>query len=187
MRKSSISMPELREELQYPDRGRHLAREQRKRPDLRRHHDASEFRGMKIGGVKLPDILLHDLLLQIPEEKWVVTYSPDIPEKRTAEVMHLRHGARSARASGRSPGLQQPRCRGHGLPAAGIRCDRRGTCSRRQRTSLIAADAPLQLQTAKGAPPPSFGWVPDSAGPLADPHIHIRASTPGGHPKHGST
>ena len=68
-----------------------------------------EFRGMKIGGVKLPDILLHDLLLQIPEEKWVVTYSPDIPEKRTAEVMHLRHGARvGTRIKGGRPGYSSP-------------------------------------------------------------------------------
>jgi hypothetical protein len=68
-----------------------------------------EFRGMKIDGVKLSDILLQDLLLQIPQDKWVVTYSPDIPEKRTAEVMHLRHGARvGTRIRGARPGYSSP-------------------------------------------------------------------------------
>ena len=68
-----------------------------------------EFRGMKIGGVKLSDILLQDLLLQIPQDKWVVTYSPDIPEKRTAEAMHLRHGARvGARIRDARPGYSSP-------------------------------------------------------------------------------
>jgi GNAT superfamily N-acetyltransferase len=68
-----------------------------------------EFRGMKIGGVKLSDILLQDLLPQIPREKWVVTYSPDIPEKRTAEAMHLRHGARlGTRIKGGRPGYSSP-------------------------------------------------------------------------------
>jgi hypothetical protein len=68
-----------------------------------------EFRGMKIGGVRLSDILLHDLLPQIPQEKWVVTYSPDIPEKRTAEAMHLRHGARfGTRIKDGRPGYSSP-------------------------------------------------------------------------------
>ena len=68
-----------------------------------------EFRGMKIDGVRLPDILLHDLLQQIPDDKWVVTYSPDIPEKRTAEVMHLRHGARvGTRIRDARPGYSSP-------------------------------------------------------------------------------
>jgi len=68
-----------------------------------------EFRGMKIGGVRLSDILLQDLLRQIPEEKWVLTYSPDIPEKRTAEVMHLRHGARvGTRIRDARPGYSSP-------------------------------------------------------------------------------
>ena len=68
-----------------------------------------EFRGMKIGGVRLSDILLHDLLRQIPEDKWVLTYSPDIPEKRTAEVMHLRHGAKvGTRIRGGRPGYSSP-------------------------------------------------------------------------------
>jgi hypothetical protein len=52
-----------------------------------------EFRGMRIGGERLADILLDDLLKQLPRDKWIVTYSPDIPVKRTAEEMHLRHGA----------------------------------------------------------------------------------------------
>jgi hypothetical protein len=68
-----------------------------------------EFRGMKIDGVKLSDVLLDDLIRQIPAEKWVVTYSPDIPEKRTAEVMHLRHGARvGTRIRGARPGYSSP-------------------------------------------------------------------------------
>jgi hypothetical protein len=68
-----------------------------------------EFRGMRIGGVKLSDILLRDLLRQIPAEKWVLTYSPDIPEKRTAEAMHLRHGARvGTRIRGARPGYSSP-------------------------------------------------------------------------------
>jgi len=67
------------------------------------------FRGMKIGGVRLADILLHDLLQQMPPEKWVVTYSPDIPEKRTAEAMHMRHGARvGTRIKNGRPGYSSP-------------------------------------------------------------------------------
>lgn len=68
-----------------------------------------EFRGMRIGGVRLADILLDDLLQQLPREKWVLTYSPDIPEKRTAEAMHLRHGARlGARIRNGRPGYSSP-------------------------------------------------------------------------------
>jgi hypothetical protein len=68
-----------------------------------------EFRGMKIDGVNLSDILLQDLLPQMPREKWVLTYSPDIPEKRTAEVMHLRHGARlGTRIKDARPGYSSP-------------------------------------------------------------------------------
>ncbi len=67
------------------------------------------FRGMKIGGARLADILLHDLLQQLPPDKWVVTYSPDIPEKRTAEAMHTRHGARvGARIKNGRPGFSSP-------------------------------------------------------------------------------
>jgi hypothetical protein len=68
-----------------------------------------EFRGMKIDGEKLSDILLRDLLLQIPGDKWVLTYSPDIPEKRTAEAMHLRHGAKvGTRIRDARPGYSSP-------------------------------------------------------------------------------
>jgi hypothetical protein len=69
----------------------------------------AEFRGMRIGGERLSDILLHDLLWQLPRDKWVVTYSPDIPVKRTAEEMHLRHGARfGTRIRNARPGYSSP-------------------------------------------------------------------------------
>lgn len=68
-----------------------------------------EFRGMRIGGERLSDILLHDLLWQLPRDKWVVTYSPDIAVKRTAEEMHLRHGARfGRRIANARPGYSSP-------------------------------------------------------------------------------
>jgi hypothetical protein len=68
-----------------------------------------EFRGMRIGGERLADILLDDLLRQLPRDKWIVTYSPDIPVKRTAEEMHLRHGARfGRRIVNARPGYSSP-------------------------------------------------------------------------------
>jgi len=68
-----------------------------------------EFRGMRIGGERLADILLDDLLKQLPRDKWIVTYSPDIPVKRTAEAMHLRHGARfGRRIRNARPGYSSP-------------------------------------------------------------------------------
>jgi hypothetical protein len=68
-----------------------------------------EFRGMRIGGERLADILLDDLLRQLPRDKWIVTYSPDIPVKRTAEEMHLRHGARfGRRIANARPGYSSP-------------------------------------------------------------------------------
>ena len=68
-----------------------------------------EFRGMRIGGRRLADILLDDLLRQLPHDKWIVTYSPDIPVKRTAEEMHLRHGARfGTRIRNARPGYSSP-------------------------------------------------------------------------------
>ena len=68
-----------------------------------------EFRGMRIGGERLVDILLDDLLRQLPSDKWIVTYSPDIAVKRTAEAMHLRHGARfGRRIRNARPGYSSP-------------------------------------------------------------------------------
>ena len=68
-----------------------------------------EFRGMRIGNERLADILLDDILRQVPRDKWVVTYSPDIAVKRTAEEMHLRHGARfGRRIRNARPGYTSP-------------------------------------------------------------------------------
>jgi hypothetical protein len=89
-----------------------------------------EFRGMRIDGERLADILLDDLLRQLPRDKWIVTYSPDIALQADGrgDALAARRALRPAHPE-RAAGLQQPRRRGHGLPAPRLRRPRRSAAA----------------------------------------------------------